>query len=94
MVQEAVMAQILVRDLEPQVVDHLKDRAKRHGRSLQSEVRLILQEAVSTERPEVRRRRIEELWKLADEIRERSVPQRTDSVEILRRIRYGADRDD
>lgn len=36
------MAQILVRELETDVVEKLKMRAKRHGRSLQSEARQIL----------------------------------------------------
>ncbi len=36
------MSQILVRNLEPEVVEKLKDRASRHGRSLQSEVHWIL----------------------------------------------------
>jgi plasmid stability protein len=36
------MAQILVRNLETDVVEKLKLRAKQHGRSLQSEVRQIL----------------------------------------------------
>jgi plasmid stability protein len=36
------MAQIIVRNLESDVVDRLKVRAKQHGRSLESEARLIL----------------------------------------------------
>ena len=36
------MAQILVRNLETDVVEKLKLRARRHGRSLQSEARQIL----------------------------------------------------
>ena len=36
------MAQILVRELETDVVEKLKMRAKLHGRSLQSEARQIL----------------------------------------------------
>lgn len=39
------MAQILVRDLDAGILGRLKDRAKRHGRSLQGEVKLILIEA-------------------------------------------------
>jgi plasmid stability protein len=41
------MAQILVRDLDPVVVERLKQRALRHGRSLQREAKAIL-EAAST----------------------------------------------
>ncbi len=36
------MSQILVRNLETDVVEKLKLRAKQHGRSLQSEARQIL----------------------------------------------------
>ncbi len=36
------MPQILVRNLEPEVVERLKGSANRHGRSLQSEVHWIL----------------------------------------------------
>jgi antitoxin FitA len=40
------MAQLLVRDLDAAVVDRLKQRATRHGRSLQKEVKAILEAAV------------------------------------------------
>ena len=40
------MAQVLVRALDVKVVERLKKRAQEHGRSLQSEVKLILEEAV------------------------------------------------
>ena len=40
------MAQVLVRQLDDKVVERLKKRAKEHGRSLQSEVKTILEEAV------------------------------------------------
>ena len=39
------MAQILVRDLDDETVKRLKDRARRNGRSLQGEARLILTRA-------------------------------------------------
>lgn len=39
------MAQILVRDLDDKVVERLKLRAKKDGRSLQSEVKSILEQA-------------------------------------------------
>lgn len=39
------MVQILVRELDREVVECLKKRAKEHGRSLQSEVKLILEQA-------------------------------------------------
>lgn len=40
------MGQVRIRHLDDKVVDRLKKRAKEHGRSLQSEVKTILEEAV------------------------------------------------
>ena len=37
------MSDILIRGLDPQAVKRLKNRAKRHGRSLQKEVKLALE---------------------------------------------------
>ncbi|MSP62577.1 MAG: Arc family DNA-binding protein [Myxococcales bacterium] len=39
------MAQLLIRDLDPSVVDKIKARAQRHGRSLQGELKTIVMEA-------------------------------------------------
>jgi len=39
------MSQLLVRDLDPAVVEGLKKRAKQHGRSLQGEAKAILEAA-------------------------------------------------
>lgn len=45
------MADVLLRDLEQPVVTQLKKRAKRNGRSLQAELRVILSSAAAeTER--------------------------------------------
>ena len=55
------MAQILVRGLDESVVEHLKRRARRDGRSLQSEVKVILEQAAQVD--------IESALKLADAIR-------------------------
>jgi len=41
------MAQVLIRNLDDSTVKTLKQRAKRHGRSLSAEVRTILQETVN-----------------------------------------------
>lgn len=54
------MAQVLVRQLNEKVVDRLKKRAKEHGRSLQSEVKTILEEAVPD---------YERAWKRIDSLR-------------------------
>lgn len=42
------MPNILLRDLEPQTLDRLKARAKRHGRSLQSELKILVERAAGT----------------------------------------------
>lgn len=41
------MAQVLVRDLDEKVVERLKARAQQHGRSLQVELKKILEEAAT-----------------------------------------------
>jgi antitoxin FitA len=45
------MAQLVVRDLEDSVAKKLKERAKRHARSMEDEVRHILRAAVHGDRP-------------------------------------------
>jgi plasmid stability protein len=39
------MSQVLVRGLEPEVVEKLRTRAQQNGRSLEAELRIILQRA-------------------------------------------------
>jgi plasmid stability protein len=39
------MSQVLIRDLAPEVLEHLKSRARLHGRSLQGELKVILESA-------------------------------------------------
>lgn len=41
------MTQMLVRDLSDEIVERLKERARSNGRSLQKEVRVILESAAS-----------------------------------------------
>lgn len=43
------MAQLLIRDVDPKVVGRLKDRARKHGRSLEAELRGILEAAAQTD---------------------------------------------
>ena len=43
------MAELLVRDLDEDVTAKLQQRARKHGRTTEEEVRAILQNAVSTE---------------------------------------------
>jgi plasmid stability protein len=45
------MAQVLVRNLEESTINALKERAKAHHRSLQSEVKIILEESANQPHP-------------------------------------------
>ena len=72
------MAQVLVRQLNDEVVDRLKKRAKEHGRSLQSEVKTILEDAVPD---------YERAWKRIDSFRlrlKRSSRKFSDSAGLIR----------
>ena len=42
------MAQLLVRDLDPRVLTRLKEQARQNHRSLQGEVKAILEQAAAT----------------------------------------------
>jgi plasmid stability protein len=48
------MSQLLVRDLDPAVLERLKQKAKRHGRSLQREAKAILEAAATLSMDEAR----------------------------------------
>lgn len=76
------MAQVLVRNLKDTVVARLKRRARTRGRSLQAEVKAILEEAAQ-DVPE-------DFWKEADRIREqlkRSGRKFSDSAALIREDR-------
>ena len=75
------MAQVLVRQLNDKVVERLKKRAKEHGRSLQSEVKTILEEAVPD---------YERAWKRIAKLRktlEQSRRKFSDSATLIREDR-------
>jgi antitoxin FitA len=75
------MAQLLVRQLNNKVVARLKKRAKEHGRSLQSEVKTILEEAVPD---------YERAWKRIDSLRlrlKRSGRKFSNSTDLIREDR-------
>jgi plasmid stability protein len=76
------MSNILVRDLSPETVNNLKERAKRNHRSLQAEVRDILER-------EGRMARLTNLeaLRIFEEIAERAGPQTSDSVDLIREDR-------
>jgi antitoxin FitA len=72
---------LLVSQLNQKVADRLKKRAKEHGRSLQSEVKTILEEAV----PDYDR-----AWKRIDSLRlkfKRSGRRFGDSADLIRKDR-------
>ena len=48
------MAQVLIRELDDDVVTRLKERAQRHGRSLEAELRRILEQAATASFAEAR----------------------------------------
>jgi len=76
------MAQILVRGLEPAVIERLKRRAIRNQRSLAAEVRVILTEAERD--PEAFARAVQ----YADEMRRKYAGKISgDSTDIIREAR-------
>jgi len=75
------MAQILIRNIEENVVDRLKKRAALHGRSLQAEVKIILEQTDHLD--------MASALKVADRISKKLKGRPvTDSVELLREDRY------
>lgn len=74
------MARILIRDLDDEAVKRLKERARRHSRSLQGEAKLILTQAVGLSLREARELARQWQQKLAG----RSFP---DSTELIREDR-------
>jgi len=75
------MSNVLIRDLDPSILEDLKDQAKQHGRSMQAEMRAILEAEVE------RRRRKAEFFAWADEFRKKQKPNAVDSTEIIREAR-------
>ena len=86
------MSDILVRNISPETLELLKERAKRHNRSLQAEVKTILEEV------EPPRRTPEEFRQAMERSQARSVhvwaetaglPTGPDGTKIIRRAREG-----
>ena len=74
------MAQIIVRNLDDAVVERLKARARSNGRSLEAEVRIILEQSAKVDMATARRHVMEIRKKLAGR-------KFTDSVELIREDR-------
>ena len=78
------MPQILVRNLDAKMVEQLKERARRNGRSLQSEAKMILEHAA----PELPKVDMKTARNLIDEIRARFKGRKfPDPVELIREDR-------
>ena len=78
--KEALVAQLLIRDLAPETVDRLKERARRNRRSLQGEIRLILEKEAAAG--------ADDAWELADRIRASFGGRRfTESAALIREDR-------
>jgi len=78
------MAQVLVRDIDPEVIETLKKRAHRHRRSLQGELKVILEDAAR----KASRVSLDEFLAQAKAIRERTAGRiKTDSAELIRKDR-------
>jgi plasmid stability protein len=74
------MAQVLVRDLDSELVERLKNQARRHGRSLQGEAKAILEAAACYS--------MEEARQVARQLRQRHAGQMTsDSADLIREDR-------
>ncbi|MGA1796694.1 MAG: FitA-like ribbon-helix-helix domain-containing protein [bacterium] len=77
------MAQILVRDLDKDIVERLKKRAKEEGRSLQSEVKFILEQAAAEPKVDM-----EAALRISEEFRRRFKGRRfPDTGELIREDR-------
>jgi len=74
------MAQLLVRDVPPDIVEALKRRAAEHGRSAEAEHRALLEEALRPERAGF----WERAAKLREEMRGRVF---SDSTDLIRQAR-------
>jgi plasmid stability protein len=79
-----IVAQVLVRDLSPDTIESLKKRAEKNRRSLQGELKVILEEAARELTPIG----ISEFLARARAIRERTAGRvKTDSAELIRKDR-------
>ena len=73
------MGQLLVRGLDDTLIATLRQRAARHGRSVEAEHRAILERALAPE--------MESFAAAAARLRARTPPQTSDSADIVRQDR-------
>ena len=77
------MGQLTVRKIDDELIRRLKIRAAERGRSAEAEHREILKQALLPEK----KMDVEEWLRHARELRERIGPIKTDSTEIIRKMR-------
>ena len=75
------MANLSIRNIDNEIVEKLKARAKENGRSLEAELRVLLTEAANRPSPKALRILAEQIAAMTPD-----VPQ-TDSTELLREDR-------
>lgn len=81
------MTQVVLENLDPTIIEKLKARAQRHGRSLDAELKEILTQAAQTEVSD-RAAAAAEAWERIDRARAKYAGQIfSDSVELLREDR-------
>ncbi len=76
------MAQILIRNVDESTLERLKLRAAQNGRSLQAEVKMILDQAAYVDLQTARL----SAARIREKLKGRS---KSDSVDLLREERYG-----
>ncbi|KZL47775.1 hypothetical protein PN488_15710 [Nodularia spumigena CS-591/12] len=81
------MAQILVENLDPLILEKLETLAKQHGRSLQEELKHILQQATERQAHQHSSGDIEQVKQAAFRIRQQLAGGiHTDSTELIREL--------
>jgi plasmid stability protein len=82
--EDAIMAQVLIRNIPSEVIDALKARAQESRRSLQGEMKLILEEAAKGSA----RKELKAFLKHAKALRRKAcIAKQTDSALLLREDR-------
>lgn len=82
------MVQVSVEDINPVILEKLEDIAKKHGRSLQAEIKYILEQAVQTEVTSTKQVDIAAAKEKAARMRQHLAGHiHTDSAELLREDR-------
>ena len=77
------MANVFLRDIPEEVLNRLKDLAKAHNRSLQQELRAVLENTADQTLPDV----FQKASELRKQLRKKAI-RFTDSVKLLREDRF------